>query len=59
MLSILNELTEQMELQLFVTNSVFWTKSKKNDNNKTENQTKNPCQIRELNPGQLASLSDA
>ena len=36
MLSILNKLTLQKELQHFVTNNVFWTKSK---NTRTTKQT--------------------
>jgi len=38
MLSLLNELTMQKELQKFMTNNVFWT-TKLKHNNKTENQT--------------------
>jgi len=38
MLSILNELTLQKELQTFVTNNVFLTKMLKHNNNKTENK---------------------
>jgi len=39
MLNILNKLTLQKVLQIFVTNSVFMDKKKKHNNNKTENQT--------------------
>jgi len=46
MLSILNKLKLQKELQNLVTNNVFWQKVKNNNN-------ENPCQSRELNPGPL------
>jgi len=39
MFSILNELTQQKELQPFKANTVFCTKKYTNNNNKTDNQT--------------------
>ena len=55
MLSILNELTLQKELQNVMTNSVFRTKEIKITKKKQiKNNTENPCQNRESNPGTLA-----
>jgi len=56
MLSILNKLTLQKEMQNFVTNNVFLTKSKNTTTTKQVIKHKNPC--RELNPGPLASKAD-
>jgi len=58
MLSILNNLTLQRELQKCATNNVFWTKSKSLTT--TLNiKHKNPCWSRVLNPGPLAPKVDA
>jgi len=42
-----------MELQNFVTNNVFWRKSKNATTTKQNIKHKNPCRSRELNPGPL------
>jgi len=57
MLSTLNELTLQKELQNFVTNNVFWTKKVKTTKHKFKQ--KSSCQSRELHPGPMAQQSDA
>jgi len=60
MLSILNKLTLQEDLQNLVTNSVFWTKGKNTTTTtKQKIKHKNPCRSRELNPGPLAPKADA
>jgi len=46
MLSILNKLTMQMELQTFMSNNVFWTKSKITTTKQNINH-KNPCRSQE------------
>jgi len=48
MLSTLNKLTLQKELQYFVTNNVFWTKKV---NITTKQKNKKVCRSQELNPG--------
>ena len=53
MLSILNEFTLQKELQTFVTNNLFWTKVK----TQQQQNKKNP--LPELNRGALTSKADA
>jgi len=57
-ISKLNKLTLYKELQTFVTNNVFLTKSK-NTTTKQKMKHKNPCWIRGLNPGPLAPKADA
>ena len=52
MLSILNKLTLQKKLHIFVTDNVFWTKKLKHNNNKIKH--KKPCRSRDFNPGPLA-----
>ena len=59
MLSILNKLTLQNELQNIVTNNFLWTKSKNTTTTKQKIKPKNPCLSRELNPGQVAPKADA
>ena len=59
MLSILNELTLQNELQIFVANNMFWTKICKTTTTKHTIRHKNPCQRRDSNPGPLAPVADA
>jgi len=49
-LSILNTLTLQKELQKSVTNNGFLDKKEKH-NKKNKKSNKNPCRSRELNPG--------
>jgi len=59
MLSILNKLTLQKELQNVVTNNVFFVqkvKTQQQQNKKTKH--KNPSRSRKLNPGPLASKAD-
>jgi len=59
MLSTLNNLASQKELEMFVTNNVFWTKTKtQQQQNKTSN-IKNPCRSWGFNPGPLAPKADA
>jgi len=60
MLSILNKLTLQEELQTFVMNNVFLDKQSKNTTTTKQNiKHKNPCRSRGLNPGRLAPKADA
>jgi len=60
MLRILNKLTLYKALQTFVTNNVFWTKSKNTTTTtKQKIKHKNPCRSRGLNPGTLAPKADA
>jgi len=56
MLSILNKLILQKELQTFVQNNVILD-TQKNTTKKIKH--KNPCRSRELNPGALAQKADA
>ena len=58
MLSILNKLTLQKELQNFVTKDVFWTKSKSTTATKQTMKHKNPSRSRKLNPRLLAPKAD-
>jgi len=59
MLSLINKLKLQKELQTFVTNNVFLTKKSKNTTTiKQKIQHKNPCGSRGLNPGPLAPKAD-
>jgi len=58
MLSILNELNLQKELQNFMTNNVFLTKKVKTTTTKYKIKLKNPCWSRESNPGPPAHQSD-
>jgi len=60
MLSILNKLTLQKELQTFVTNNVFFDKkSKITTTIKQKIKHKNPCGSRGLNQGPFAPKADA
>jgi len=60
MLSILNKLTLQKDLQNIVTNNVFMYKKNKNTTTtKQKIKPKNPCRSRELNPGPLVPKADA
>jgi len=59
MLSILNKLTLQKDLQNIVTNNVFMDKNKNETTTKQKIKPKNPCRNRELNPGPLAPKADA
>jgi len=59
MLRILNKLTLYKSLQTFVTNNVFWTKSKNTTTTKQKIKHKNPWRSRGLNPGPHAPIADA
>jgi len=54
MLSILNRLTLQKELQMCVTCNVFWTKSKNTTAKKQNIKHKNPLPEPGIEPGPLA-----
>jgi len=56
MLSILNEITSQQELQNFMTYNGFWTK--KVLQQQCIKANKIPCHSRKSNPGPLAPQSD-
>jgi len=57
MVSILNKLTLQKELKIFVTQCVFGRKVETTTQQKIKH--KNPCRSRNLNPGPLAPKADA
>ena len=59
MLSILNKLTLQNELEECVKMMCFWTKSKITTTTKQKFKHKNSCRSRGLNPGTLAPKADA
>jgi len=59
MLSIVNELTLQKELQHFVTKKCFFLQKSKNTTTKHKLKHKNPCRSRKSNAGRLAPQSDA
>jgi len=59
MLSILNNLTLQKDLQLLWQIMCLWTISKNTTITKQKIKHKNPCLSRELNPGHLALKADA
>jgi len=59
MLSILNKLRLQKDLQNIVTIVCLWTKSKNTTTTKQKFKHKNPCRRRELNPEPLAPTADA
>jgi len=58
MLSMLNKLTLNKELQTLVTNNVFLDIKLKTQPQKNIKH-KNPCRSRELNPGPIALKADA
>ena len=62
MLSIVNKLTLQKELQTFVTSNVFLdnkVKTQQQQQQQNKKSNKNPCRTRRLNPGPLAPKADA
>ena len=58
MLSVINKLTLQNELQNFVIINVFMDKSKTTTKTKQKIKLKSPCLSRELNPGPIAAKAD-
>ena len=59
MLSMLNKLTLNKELQTLVTDNVFLNKKRKHTTTtKQKIKHKNPCRSRELNPGPLSPKAD-